>query len=65
MRMRMKMEGKVNDQGEPTPLFCVLTYSDLQSKNIMIQRTGSKENGSGSFAISLVDWETLGWYPEY
>lgn len=34
-------------------------------KNIMLQRTGSKEDGSGSFAISLVDRETLGWYPEY
>lgn len=43
MRMRMKMEGKVNRKGEPTPFFCVLTYSDLQFKNIMIQRTGSKE----------------------
>lgn len=45
MRMRMKMVGKVNRKGEPTPFFCVLTYSDLQSKNITIQRTGSKEDG--------------------
>lgn len=45
MRMRMKMVGKVNRKGEPTPFFCVLTYSDLQSKNIVIQRTGSKEDG--------------------
>lgn len=45
MRMRMKMVGKVN----PTPFFCVLTYSDLQSKNIMIQRTGSKEDGERIF----------------
>lgn len=43
--MRMKMEGKVKRKGEPAPFFCVLTYSDLQSKNIMIQRTGSKEDG--------------------
>lgn len=32
MRMRMKMVGKVNRKGEPTPFFCVLPYSDLQSK---------------------------------
>lgn len=46
MRMRMRMKiVKVNDKGGPTPFFCVLTYSDLQSKNVMIQRTGSKEDG--------------------
>lgn len=43
----------------------VLTHGDLQPKNIMVQRTGSKEDGSASFAVSLIDWETAGWYPEY
>lgn len=43
----------------------VLTHGDLQPKNIMIQRIGSKEDGSGLFDISLIDWETSGWYPEY
>lgn len=31
----------------------------------MVQRIGSNEDGSGSFTISLIDWETSGWYPEY
>jgi serine/threonine protein kinase len=43
----------------------VMTHGDLQPKNIMVQRIGSKEDGSGSFTISLIDWETAGWYPEY
>lgn len=43
----------------------VMTYGDLQCKNIMVQRIGSNEDGSGSFTISLIDWETSGWYPEY
>nr|OQO19659.1 hypothetical protein B0A51_10968 [Rachicladosporium sp. CCFEE 5018] len=42
-----------------------LCHGDLQPKNIMVQRTGSKEDGTGSFTISLIDWETSGWYPEY
>jgi hypothetical protein len=43
----------------------VMTHGDLQAKNIMVQRVGSKEDGSGPFTISLIDWETSGWYPDY
>jgi hypothetical protein len=43
----------------------VLTHGDLQPKNIMVQRTGSTEDGSGLFKVALIDWETSGWYPEY
>ncbi|KAI9738896.1 MAG: hypothetical protein M1818_005209 [Claussenomyces sp. TS43310] len=34
-------------------------------KNIMINRTGTKEDGNGIFEIKLIDWEISGWYPEY
>lgn len=47
MRMRMKMVGKVNDKGEPTPFFCVLTYSDLQSKKYYDSKDG-KQRGWGA-----------------
>jgi hypothetical protein len=36
----------------------VLTHGDLQPKNIMVQRVGSKDDGSGSFTVSIIDWET-------
>jgi hypothetical protein len=41
----------------------VFTHGDLQPKIIMIQRQQSE--GDGKFAISLIDWQTSGWYPEY
>lgn len=47
MRMRMKMERKVNRKGEPTPFFCVLTYSDLQSKKYHDTKDG-KQRGWGA-----------------
>lgn len=47
MRMRMKMVGKVNRKGEPTPFFCVLTYSDLQSKKYYDSKDG-KQRGWGA-----------------
>jgi len=43
----------------------VMTHGDLQPKNIMVQRIGSKDDGSGSFTITLIDWESSGWYPDY
>ena len=43
----------------------VFTHGDLQPKNVMVQRVEGKDGGSGSFTISLIDWETSGWYPEY
>jgi thiamine kinase-like enzyme len=43
----------------------VLTHGDLQLKNIIVNRIGTREDGSGRFEISLIDWEIAGWYPEY
>lgn len=66
MKMRMKMVGKVNRKGEPTPFFCVLTYSDLQSKKYYDSKDG-KQRGWGADRLQSrwVDRETLGGYPEY
>lgn len=27
--------------------------------------SGTHEDGSGEFAVKLIDWEIAGWYPEY
>ncbi|KAK5129368.1 hypothetical protein LTR08_003553 [Meristemomyces frigidus] len=43
----------------------VFTHADLQPKNIMVRRKGTKQDGSGMFDILLIDWEMSGWYPEY
>jgi thiamine kinase-like enzyme len=43
----------------------VLTHGDLQPKNIIVNRIGTREDGRGRFEISLIDWEIEGWYPEY
>ncbi|KAI9729796.1 MAG: hypothetical protein M1818_008410 [Claussenomyces sp. TS43310] len=43
----------------------VFTHGDLQRKNIMVNRTGTREDGNGIFEIKLIDWEISGWYPEY
>ncbi|KAF9630101.1 hypothetical protein BFW01_g282 [Lasiodiplodia theobromae] len=41
------------------------THGDLQPKNIIVRRTGTKDDGSGMFEIKIIDWENSGWYPEY
>ena len=43
----------------------VLTHGDLQPKNIMVNKIGSCEDGSGKFEVTLIDWELSGWYPEF
>lgn len=45
----------------------VFTHGDLQSKNILVSRIGTKDDGSGSgeFKITIIDWEIAGWYPDY
>ncbi|KAB8211171.1 hypothetical protein BDV34DRAFT_185276 [Aspergillus parasiticus] len=43
----------------------VFTHGDLQPKNIMVERTGSYEDGCPAFKTTLIDWEVAGWYPEY
>ncbi|KAL6704139.1 hypothetical protein ACN47E_008699 [Coniothyrium glycines] len=43
------------------------THGDLQAKNIIVHRTGTKGDGSGTgtFDVRIIDWEISGWYPEY
>ncbi|TQN69272.1 hypothetical protein CSHISOI_06211 [Colletotrichum shisoi] len=43
----------------------VFTHGDLQPKNILVSRSGIKEDGRGEFKIKIIDWENSGWYPEY
>ncbi|KAJ4418236.1 hypothetical protein N0V82_005710 [Gnomoniopsis sp. IMI 355080] len=43
----------------------VFTHGDLQPKNILVSRVGDKDDGSGKFKISIIDWENSGWYPDY
>lgn len=57
--MRGLIEGTLHDHRT------VLTHGDLQPKNIMINRIGTQEDGSGRFEIRLIDWEMAGWYPEF
>jgi aminoglycoside phosphotransferase (APT) family kinase protein len=42
----------------------VFTHGDLQPKNIMVQRLGDRD-GCPEFRITLMDWESAGWYPEF
>lgn len=39
-------------------------HGDLQPKIIMVERVGSR-GGSPQFRITLLDWESAGWYPEF
>ncbi|KAK4543569.1 hypothetical protein LTR36_005464 [Oleoguttula mirabilis] len=44
----------------------VFTHADLQPKNILVSRVGSKADGTGGVVeVKIVDWEMSGWYPEY
>ncbi|OJD16941.1 hypothetical protein AJ78_02923 [Emergomyces pasteurianus Ep9510] len=40
------------------------THGDIQRKNIMIKQLPNNAN-NGQFEVTLVDWETAGWYPSY
>lgn len=42
----------------------VFTHGDLQPKNIMVERLGYRD-GSPEYRITLLDWESAGWYPEF
>ncbi|KAJ9302696.1 hypothetical protein DTO271G3_70 [Paecilomyces variotii] len=42
----------------------VFTHGDLQPKNIMVERLGCRD-GTPEFRITLLDWESSGWYPEF
>ena len=41
------------------------THGNLQPTNIMVHRTGTRDDGNGIFEIKILDWEMSGWYPEY
>lgn len=48
----------------------VFTHGDLQQKNILVKRNNDTADAGTSaagdkFQVSLVDWETAGWYPCY
>ncbi|OJJ29932.1 hypothetical protein ASPWEDRAFT_165703 [Aspergillus wentii DTO 134E9] len=42
----------------------VFTHGDLQPKTIMVERLGDRD-GCPVFKITLLDWESAGWYPEF
>ncbi|KAH8812631.1 kinase-like domain-containing protein [Xylogone sp. PMI_703] len=42
----------------------VFTHSDLQRKNVLVKGLKDGENGK-EFHVSLIDWESAGWYPVY
>ncbi|MFW9792593.1 hypothetical protein, partial [Brucella melitensis] len=42
----------------------VFTHSDLQRKSILVEVEESAQDGK-QFHVSLVDWESAGWYPVY
>lgn len=43
-----------------------LTHEDVQRKNIIIVETaGGGEDGQQTFDMSLLDWESAGWYPDF
>jgi len=42
----------------------VLTHSDVQRKNIVVQKIGTDETAT-DWKVGVVDWEACGWYPAY
>lgn len=43
-----------------------LTHSDLQRKNIIVRKTPPEDSALTSrFEVSIMDWESAGWYPSY
>ncbi|KAL4935219.1 hypothetical protein BDV06DRAFT_229026 [Aspergillus oleicola] len=42
----------------------VFTHGDLQPKNILVERLEDRD-GRPEFRITLLDWESAGWYPEF
>jgi hypothetical protein len=53
------MRGLVVDGRTP-----VVTHSDLQRKNILAEEVEGAQDQK-EFRVSLVDWESAGWYPVY
>ncbi len=42
----------------------VFTHGDLQPKNILVKRLEDRD-GHPEFRITLLDWESAGWYLEF
>ncbi|EGE83455.2 phosphotransferase enzyme family protein [Blastomyces dermatitidis ATCC 18188] len=40
------------------------THGDFQRKNIMIKQLPNNANNS-KYEVTIIDWETAGWYPSY
>ncbi|TVY13567.1 hypothetical protein LARI1_G007607 [Lachnellula arida] len=43
----------------------VFTHCDLQRKNILVEVVEGTADNEKDFRVSLVDWESAGWYPVY
>ncbi|TVY39517.1 hypothetical protein LSUB1_G003957 [Lachnellula subtilissima] len=43
----------------------VFTHCDLQRKNILVEVVEGTAENEKDFRVSLVDWESAGWYPVY
>jgi hypothetical protein len=41
------------------------SHCDLMPKNIMVNKEGTNEDGSGIWTVTVIDWENGGWYPEW
>ena len=46
------------------PYDVVFTHGDFQPKNIMVHKV-IEQSGSARITLTVIDWETSGWYPEY
>ena len=42
----------------------VFTHGDFQAKNILVEKLEG-HGESSRFKLTVIDWETSGWYPEY
>jgi hypothetical protein len=49
-------------KGDRSPVF---THSDLQRKNVLVDEISGSHDDEKEFRVSLVDWESAGWYPVY
>jgi hypothetical protein len=43
----------------------VLTHSDLELKNVMVDRIGDNEDFIGRLEITILDWDNADQYPDY
>lgn len=43
----------------------VFTHNDLAPKNIMLTKLGTNPDGSGIFRVTIIDWDSAGFCPEW